>query len=176
MQRKSRPFTKGRFFRCCFILKILSHFNMISAPDHGFFMKKALLMAEIAFSNGEVPVGAVMVCDEKIITKTHNQTELLNDATAHAEMMAITSACAYFNSKYLTTCTLYVSIEPCPMCAAALYWAQIKMVVWGASDKKRGCTLYSPGLLHPSTEMISGILESESSAIMKQFFKEKRGG
>jgi len=147
---------------------------MINRPDHDFFMKKAISMAELAFEQGEVPVGAVLVCDGKIITKTHNQTELLNDATAHAEMMAITSACAHFNSKYLKDCTLYVSLEPCPMCAAALYWTQIKTIVWAASDEKRGYSLFSPSLLHPSTEVISGLFATESRILMKQFFKERR--
>ncbi|HOY94977.1 MAG TPA: nucleoside deaminase, partial [Catalimonadaceae bacterium] len=109
-----------------------------TANDHEFYMRKALSMAELGYENGEVPVGAVLVCDGKIITKAHNQTELLHDATAHAEMIAITSACAHFNSKYLKDCVLYVSLEPCPMCAAALYWTQIKTVVWGAGDEKRG--------------------------------------
>jgi len=147
---------------------------MINRPDHDFFMKKAISMAELSFEQGEVPVGAVLVCDGKIITKTHNQTELLNDATAHAEMMAITSACAHFNSKYLKDCILYVSLEPCPMCAAALYWTQIKTIVWAASDEKRGYSLFSPSLLHPSTEVISGLFATESRILMKQFFKERR--
>ena len=147
---------------------------MISPPDHDFFMKKAISMAELAYEQGEVPVGAVLVCNGKIITKTHNQTELLNDATAHAEMIAISAGCAHFNSKYLKDCVLYISLEPCPMCAAALYWTQIKTIVWGANDEKRGCSLYSPSLLHPTTEVISGLFASESQRLLKQFFKEKR--
>ena len=148
---------------------------MVREENHEFFMKKAISMAEVAFEQGEVPVGAVLVCDGKVISKTHNQTELLHDATAHAEMMAITSACAHYNSKYLKDCTLYVSLEPCPMCAAALYWTQIKAVVWGANDEKRGFTLYQPSLLHPTTEITSGILAGQSTKLIKQFFKEKRG-
>ena len=144
-------------------------------PDHNFYMKKAFSMAEFAFSQGEVPVGAVLVCDGKVITKTHNQTELLHDATAHAEIMAITAGCAHFNSKYLKDCVLYVSLEPCPMCAAALYWTQIKEVIWGAKDDKRGYSLYQPNLLHPATNVVSGVMEVESSQLMKDFFKEKRG-
>jgi len=144
-------------------------------PDHNFYMKKAISMAEFAFSQGEVPVGAVLVCDGKVITKTHNQTELLHDATAHAEIMAITAGCAHFNSKYLKDCVLYVSLEPCPMCAAALYWTQIKEVIWGAKDDKRGYSLYQPNLLHPATNVVSGVMEVESSQLMKDFFKEKRG-
>lgn len=131
-------------------------------------------MAEQGYENGEVPVGAVLVCDGKIITKAHNQTELLHDATAHAEMIAITSACAHFNSKYLKDCVLYVSLEPCPMCAAALYWTQIKTVVWGAVDEKRGFSLFQPHLLHPSTEIVSGVMAEESRLLMKQFFRERR--
>jgi tRNA(adenine34) deaminase len=147
---------------------------MNNQPNHNYYMKKAISMAELAYENGEVPVGAVLVCDGKVITKTHNQTELLHDATAHAEMLAISAGCAHFNSKYLKDCILYVSLEPCPMCAAALYWTQIKMVVWGASDEKRGCSMYNPSLLHPSTSVISGLFEKEISALLKSFFKEKR--
>ena len=132
-------------------------------------------MAELAFDQGEIPVGAVLVCDDKVVTKTHNQTELLNDSTAHAEILAITAGFAHFNSKYLKDCTLYVSLEPCPMCAAALHWAQIKTIVWGARDEKRGYTNFSPNLLHPTTEVVSGILAMESAVLMKQFFKERRG-
>lgn len=132
-------------------------------------------MAELAFEQGEIPVGAVLVCDDKVVTKTHNQTELLNDSTAHAEILAITAGFAHFNSKYLKDCTLYVSLEPCPMCAAALHWAQIKTIVWGARDEKRGYTNFSPNLLHPTTEVVSGILATESAVLMKQFFKERRG-
>ena len=147
---------------------------MPEEADHEFFMRKALTMAELAFEHGEVPVGAVLVCEGKVITKTHNQTELLHDATAHAEMLAITSGFAHFNSKYLKNCILYVSLEPCPMCAAALYWAQIQTVVWGARDEKKGASNYQPSLFHPKTELISGILAPASSALMKQFFKERR--
>jgi tRNA(adenine34) deaminase len=143
--------------------------------DHEYFMKKAVAMAELGYEQGEVPVGAVLVCDGKIISKAHNQVELLHDATAHAEMLVITSACAHFQSKYLKDCTLYVSLEPCPMCAAALYWTQVKSVIWGAPDEKRGFSLFDPGLLHPSTETQSGILAQESSILMKQFFRERRG-
>ena len=140
-----------------------------------FYMRKALQMAELAYEEGEIPVGAVLVCDGKVLTKTHNQTELLHDPTAHAEILAITSGCAHFNSKYLKDCTLYVTLEPCPMCAAALHWAQIKTVVWGARDEKRGYSNFFPNLLHPTTEVVSGILATESAILMKQFFKERRG-
>lgn len=138
-------------------------------------MRKALQMAELAYEEAEIPVGAVLVCDGKVLTKTHNQTELLHDPTAHAEILAITSGCAHFNSKYLKDCTLYITLEPCPMCAAALNWAQIKTVVWGARDEKRGYSNFSPSLLHPTTEVVSGILATESAILMKQFFKERRG-
>lgn len=148
---------------------------MASEPDHEYYMRKALAMAELAYDQGEIPVGAVLVCDGKVITKTHNQTELLHDATAHAEMLAITSGFAHFNSKYLKDCTLYVSLEPCPMCAAALYWAQVKTVVWGAKDEKRGACNFSPSLFHPKTELVSGILAQESEVLLKQFFRERRG-
>jgi len=147
---------------------------MPEEPNHEFFMRKALMMAELAYEEGEIPVGAILVCEGKVITKTHNQTELLHDATAHAEMLAITSGFAHFNSKYLKDCTLYVTLEPCPMCAAALYWAQIKTVVWGAADEKRGAGNFSPSLYHPKTDLIPGILAKESEILMKQFFKERR--
>jgi len=143
--------------------------------DHLFFMQKALEQARLAFEAGEVPVGAVLVSNGRIIAKAHNQTELLNDATAHAEILAITAGCAHFQSKYLTDCTLYVSLEPCPMCAAALAWTQIRHVVWAASDEKKGCTLYQPGLLHPASKVEKGILSDESSALLKEFFRLKRG-
>lgn len=139
-----------------------------------YFLKKALAEAENARESGEVPVGAVLVCDNKIITKTHNQVELLNDATAHAEMLAITAGCAHFQSKYLPDCTLYVSLEPCPMCAAALYWTQIGRVVWSASDEKRGFTQYAPDLLHPKTACSHGLLAAESAQLLRNFFAEKR--
>ncbi len=142
-------------------------------PDE-FYLKKALLEAEKAYSEGEVPVGAVLVCNNRIITKTHNQVELLHDATAHAEMLAITAGCAHFQSKYLQDCTLYITLEPCPMCAAALHWTQMGRVVWAAPDEKRGFSKFSPSLLHPKTEFSSGLLETESAALMKSFFQERR--
>lgn len=142
--------------------------------DHAFYMKKAMEQAQLAMEAGEVPVGALLVSEGRIIAKAHNQTELLNDATAHAEMLAITSGCAHFQSKYLRDCTLYVTLEPCPMCAAALAWTQIRHVVYAAADEKKGCSLYSPGLLHPATKLEKGILAEESSAMLKAFFREKR--
>jgi tRNA(adenine34) deaminase len=142
--------------------------------DSSFYMQKALEQAQMAYEAGEIPVGAVLVSEGRIIAKAHNQTELLNDATAHAEMLAITAACAHYQSKYLRDVTLYVTLEPCPMCAAAMAWTQVKHVVWGADDEKKGCSLYSPGLLHPASRIEKGILAAESAALLREFFKEKR--
>ena len=137
-------------------------------------MAKAMELARIAGDKGEIPVGAILVSDGRIIAKAHNQTELLNDATAHAEMLAITAGCAHYQSKYLRECTLYVTLEPCPMCAAALAWTQIRHVVWAADDEKKGCTLYSPSLLHPATKIEKGIFAAESSKLLVDFFLERR--
>lgn len=138
-----------------------------------YFMKKALQEAEAAFAKDEVPVGAVIVIDNKIIARTHNLTELLNDVTAHAEMQAITSAANFIGGKYLTGCTLYVTLEPCQMCAGALYWSQISKVVFGAADEKRGYRAMGTQL-HPKTSVISGVLEHECGALVKEFFKKRR--
>ena len=138
-----------------------------------YFMKKALQEAEIAFEKGEIPVGAVIVIDNKVIARTHNLTELLNDVTAHAEMQAITSAANFIGGKYLKDCTLYVTLEPCVMCAGALTWSQISKVIIGARDEKRGF-INQNVKLHPKTEIVSGILENECSEIVKNFFKNKR--
>ncbi|WP_431157324.1 nucleoside deaminase [Winogradskyella poriferorum] len=146
---------------------------MINPYDDTYFMKKALQEAEEAFHKGEVPVGAVVVIQDKIIARSHNLTELLNDVTAHAEMQAITSASNFLGGKYLTGCTLYVTLEPCQMCAGALYWSQISKVVYGATDEKRGFTALG-AKLHPKTKIIGGILEEEASTLMKRFFIEKR--
>ncbi|MEZ7885611.1 MAG: nucleoside deaminase [Bacteroidales bacterium] len=140
-----------------------------------FFMKEALKEAEKAFAADEVPVGAVVVVNGRIISRAHNLTERLNDPTAHAEMQAITMATNMFGGKYLNEATLYVTVEPCPMCAAALNWAQVGKVVYGASDSKRGFSLFSPSLLHPKTEVLQGILNEECSNLMKNFFASKRG-
>lgn len=140
---------------------------------HEYFMKKALQEAEAAFKKGEVPVGAVIVIDNKVIARTHNLTELLNDVTAHAEMQAITSAANFIGGKYLTGCTLYVTLEPCQMCAGALYWSQISKVVFGAADEKRGYKVMGTQL-HPKTEVVSGVLENECSILVKEFFKKRR--
>ncbi|WP_428224261.1 nucleoside deaminase [Flavobacterium sp.] len=138
-----------------------------------YFMKKALQEAEMAFERGEIPVGAVVVVDNRIIARSHNLTEMLNDVTAHAEMQAITASANFLGGKYLKDCTLYVTLEPCQMCAGALYWSQISKIVFGASDNQRGYTTIG-GKLHPKTEVISGVLENECAQLMKDFFKRKR--
>ncbi len=136
-------------------------------------MKKALVEAETAFENGEIPVGAIIVIDNRIIARSHNLTELLNDVTAHAEMQAITSAANFLGGKYLKDCTLYVTLEPCQMCAGALYWSQISKIVYGASDDNRGFVKMGTQL-HPKTQIISGILENECADLMRNFFQSKR--
>lgn len=140
---------------------------------HEYFMKKAYQEAEIAFEKGEVPVGAVIVVANKIIARTHNLTELLNDVTAHAEMQAITAAANFLGGKYLKDCTLYVTLEPCQMCAGALYWSQITKIVFGAKDEHRGFVKMGTQL-HPKTEVIQGIMEQECSDLMVRFFASKR--
>jgi len=146
---------------------------MINPFDDTYFMKKALQEAEVAFEKGEIPVGAIIVVENRIIARTHNLTELLNDVTAHAEMQAITSAANFLGGKYLTSCTLYVTLEPCQMCAGALYWSQISKIVYGASDEQRGFETMGT-MLHPKTKVVKGVLASEASALMKRFFIEKR--
>lgn len=138
-----------------------------------YFMKKALTEAETAFESGEIPVGAIIVVDNKVIARSHNLTELLNDVTAHAEMQAITSAANFLGGKYLKDCTLYVTLEPCQMCAGALYWSQISKIVYGASDDNRGFVKMGTQL-HPKTQIISGILENECADLMRKFFQSKR--
>ena len=137
-------------------------------------MHEALKEAHKAVLADEVPVGAIIVCDNQIIARAHNYTERLNDVTAHAEMQAFTSASDYLGGKYLNECTLYVTLEPCNMCAGASYWTQLKKVVFGASDKKRGFSNLKENILHPKTEVVSGLLEKECSEILKEFFKKKR--
>jgi tRNA(adenine34) deaminase len=138
------------------------------------YMKEALKEAHKALEKDEVPIGAVIVCNGKIIARAHNLTEMLNDPTAHAEMQAITMATSYMGGKYLKDCTLYVTMEPCPMCAAALGWAQISKVVYGASDPKRGYSLFSPNLLHPKTAVEKGVMAEECGRIVTEFFRSKR--
>jgi len=141
--------------------------------DDEYFMKKALQEAEVAFEKGEIPVGAVIVVDNRVIARAHNLTELLNDVTAHAEMQAITAAANFLGGKYLNKCTLYVTLEPCKMCAGALYWSQISTVVYGAKDEKRGFGVMGTKL-HPRTTLRGGVLAKEASDLMKRFFIEKR--
>ncbi len=143
--------------------------------DDIFFMRQALDDARQAFVADEVPVGAVVVCGGNVVARAHNLTEMLCDVTAHAEMQAITAAANYFGAKYLNDCTIYVTVEPCSMCAAALGWAQIGRLVYGANDEKRGYTLLAPNVLHPKTEVVAGVLADECSALMREFFQKKRG-
>ncbi len=139
-----------------------------------YFMKEALKEAQLAFEKDEVPVGAVIVCNNRIIARAHNLTEHLTDVTAHAEMQAFTAASNFLGSKYLDGCTLYVTLEPCVMCAGAAFWTQISKVVFGARDEKRGFTLTNPKILHPKTELVSGVLQQECSSLLKDFFRKKR--
>nr|WP_315142292.1 nucleoside deaminase [uncultured Flavobacterium sp.] len=138
-----------------------------------YFMKKALQEAEMAFEKGEIPVGAIIVIDNKVIARGHNLTEMLVDVTAHAEMQAITAAANFLGGKYLTGCTLYVTLEPCQMCAGALYWSQISKIVFGASDENRGFEKMGTQL-HPKTTVVRGVLANEASELMKRFFAERR--
>jgi len=138
------------------------------------YMKMALMEAGEALAEDEVPIGAIIECKGKIVGKGHNMVERLNDPTAHAEMIAITAATEALGGKYLNDCTLYVTVEPCPMCAAALNWSQIGRIVFGASDPKRGFSLFSPTLLHPKTELTSGVLSEDCSSMIKEYFKNKR--
>jgi tRNA(adenine34) deaminase len=147
---------------------------MLSIHGDAYFMQQALKEAQKALEEGEIPVGAVIVCNNQIISKGHNQTELLTDVTAHAEIIAITSASSYLNSKYLNDCTLYVTLEPCNMCAGALYWSQIGRIVFGAADEKRGFMINGREMLHPKTKLEYGILHEECSELMKSFFKSIR--
>ncbi|GHT11947.1 tRNA-specific adenosine deaminase [Bacteroidia bacterium] len=142
--------------------------------QHITLMRAALQEAQQAFAHDEVPIGAVVAHKGRIIARAHNLVETLCDATAHAEMQAITAATNFIGGKYLPDCTLYVTVEPCPMCAAAMYWAQLGTLVYGATDEKRGYSLIAPKVLHPKTPVLSGILENECSVLMKQFFQKKR--
>lgn len=139
-----------------------------------YFMRQALKEAELAFSEDEIPVGAIVVWRNQIIARSHNLTERLIDVTAHAEIQAITAAANQLGGKYLTDCTLYVTLEPCVMCAGALSWSQIPKIVFGADDEKRGFSLFSPSLLHPKTQIVRGILKNECSLLLKNFFKKNR--
>ncbi|MDR3328160.1 MAG: nucleoside deaminase [Prevotellaceae bacterium] len=139
-----------------------------------YFMNQALKEAQYALDKGEIPVGAVIVCNDRIIARGHNLTETLNDVTAHSEILAITSAANFLGGKYLTNCTIYVTLEPCVMCAGALAWSQITRIVFGAKDPKSGFSNLTQNILHPKTAVVSGILEDECKMILQEFFKEKR--
>lgn len=147
--------------------------SIFDNPDE-YFMRQALQEARNAWDEGEIPVGAVIVSNEQILARAHNSTERLHDVTAHAEMLAFTSATEYLGAKYLNQCTLYVTLEPCVMCAGAAGWTQIGRIVYGAADKERGFERLGRGMLHPKTEVVSGILKEESEVLLKKFFKEKR--
>lgn len=142
--------------------------------DDNYFMRQALKEAEKAFDIDEVPIGAVIVSNNRIIARAHNLVETLNDTTAHAEMQAITSAADVLGGKYLNDCTLYVTVEPCAMCAGALGWSQISRIVYGSVDNRRGFTQFSTKVLHPKTTVVTGVMEEECSDIMKRFFEQKR--
>ena len=148
--------------------------HMFSIFNDDYFMNQALLEARKAYEEGEAPIGAVVVCDNQIIARAYNQTERLKDVTAHAEILAITAASEHLGSKYLDECTLYVTLEPCVMCAGALAWAQLGKLVYGATDEKRGYLRFGNELLHPKTKIAYGILEQECGDLIKRFFKERR--
>jgi len=147
---------------------------MLSVFSDEYYMKEALKEAQKAYDADEVPVGAVVVCENRIIARTHNLTEKLNDVTAHAEMQAITAATNYLGSKFLDECTLYVTVEPCVMCAGALYWARIGKIIYGTQDEKKGYTTIGANLLHPKTKVGMGLLMDECGDLMKAYFKSKR--
>ncbi len=147
---------------------------MIELQSHDYFMSEALKEAKKAFEKDEVPIGAIVVCNGKIISRAHNLTETLNDPTAHAEMQAITAATNYLGGKYLDQCTLYVTVEPCVMCAGALYWSHLGSLVYGTSDPKRGYELFGNNILHPKTIVVKNMLKEECSILVKDFFRKKR--
>lgn len=142
--------------------------------DDNYYMKKALEEAQVAYDKGEIPIGAVVVCRDRIIARSHNLTEALTDVTAHAEMQAITAAANVLGGKYLNDCTLYVTVEPCVMCAGAIGWSQLGRLVYGACDDKRGYRLYAPKALHPKTTVLTGIWAEEAAKLLQRFFKSKR--
>ncbi|SEL61624.1 nucleoside deaminase [Parapedobacter koreensis] len=155
-------------------MKYINFEDASDAVSDEIYMKEALKEAQKALDQDEVPIGAVIVCNGKIIGRGHNLTERLNDVTAHAEMQAFTAAANYIGGKYLQDCTLYVTIEPCVMCAGAAYWTQITRIVFGANDRKRGFSIHGNDLLHPKTTVISGVLENECAALVTSFFRNKR--
>lgn len=144
------------------------------ANSDEYYMRKALDEAKHAYEKGEIPIGAVVVCHDRIIARCYNLTETLTDVTAHAEMQAITAAANTLGGKYLNECTLYVTVEPCVMCAGAIAWSQLGKLVYGASDEKRGYQKYAPNALHPKTQVIAGLLAEEAAQLMREFFKDKR--
>lgn len=146
----------------------------MSLLNDDYFMKQALIEARYAAEEGEVPVGAVVVCNDRIIARAHNQTERLNDPTAHAEMLAITAATGVLGAKYLSDCRLYVTVEPCVMCAGAIGWAQVGAIIYGASDEKRGFAKYAPQAMHPKAVIKSGVMEAECAEEMTSFFRKRR--
>lgn len=152
----------------------MSNQEPVELFSDAYFMRKALQEAQAAFDEGEVPIGAVVVCDRSVIGKGHNQVERLHDATAHAEMLAITAASDFLGSKYLQGCTVFVTIEPCPMCAGALRWVQADRIVFGAPEPKVGYSRFSEELVHPKTEVVRGVLADECSALMRTFFQQRR--
>lgn len=162
----------------CSFLQVYTFASQIVRMDQSQiderYMREALKEAQKAAENEEVPIGAIVVCQNQIIARAHNLTETLNDPTAHAEMQAITSATNFLGGKYLDQCTLFVTVEPCPMCAGALYWAQLSRLVYGASDPKRGFSLFEKNILHPKTEVLSGVLKDECSSLVTNFFIKKR--
>ena len=147
--------------------------SIFDNPDE-FYMREALREARAAAAEGEIPVGAVVVCNDRILARTHNNTERLSDVTAHAELLAVTAATSTLGAKYLTGCTLYVTLEPCVMCAGAAGWTQVERIVYGAADPKRGFKRLGRGMLHPKTEVVAGVLADECLALVKDFFKQKR--
>lgn len=147
---------------------------MLSVNTDEHYMREALRQAQYAFEEGEIPVGAVVVSGNRIIARAYNQTERLKDVTAHAEMLALTAASNYLGGKYLSDCTLYVSLEPCNMCAGAFYWAQLQKLVFGAGDEKRGFSKVNPSLLHPKTQLLGGVMQAESKALLDDFFRNMR--
>jgi tRNA(adenine34) deaminase len=153
--------------------EIVFLFDMENIFSDEYFMKKALVEAEAAYEKGEIPIGAVIVVNNQVIARSHNLTEMLNDVTAHAEMQSITAAANYLGGKYLKDCTLYVTVEPCQMCAGALYWSQISKIVFASRDEQRGYIAMGTKL-HPKTTVVSGIMESEATVLMLRFFKERR--
>jgi tRNA(adenine34) deaminase len=154
--------------------KLIILVTMIDPYNDEYFMRQALFEANKAEEKNEVPVGAIIVCNNQIIARAHNLTEQLTDVTAHAEIQAITAGAQYLGAKYLKSCTMYVTLEPCKMCAGALYWSQIDKVVFGTRDEQRGAGLVNPSLYHPSTLVVNGILKEECQMILKKFFRNKR--